>query len=740
MVPMKHIPKINIVFLFFIVCTAILSGQTTHFISNGVSIPASDTIRALVIFAEIDFSKGPCPSNMPENMPGEWGRDWSGKTRLPKNSSQFLDPEVPLDKNFKGTITHYYHEASFGNYVIIGDYVPEVISVPCYMARPGDTHVGIVFSIMDTLFKDTTIYTKNGYHLRQFDNWTVGQEGLPKLKKPDGYIDLVYVIWRNNRFLSGLNTGDNSGYGINNIRTGKLKNTKGSQIITSYNNSGGGYGGFHITIAEHLHGIFGGNNWHSGGGRGVHTFIATPYNYSCTAQLVATMFAVCGWDRWMMNWKNPEKKFLISAYNDKNQEVNTETVTQENLPDGGIFYLRDHVSTGDAIRIKLPHIDWQKEGDVKNQYLWIEYRELKTKFDEYYNPGCVDDADGKYPYGVPGMYCYIQVGKDMKEGNSDIHTSRMSHPNGLASWLLPFTAEGNYDFEYRYDLKSDGGPWCGSWNNRSLPIDKSGSLENPFTGYSDLFAYVDDNRDGKLYNGEKYQPGLSEVVRDSLVWKYQQSGDYEDAYSLKTNKTKIGISTNPAAVPVYTHASDFEFKRFYFKKNDPKSSFENRTIHLNGLSVELLSEDEIVNGEKAIKVRIRWDDYTINKDVRWCGNILLYPHVKDTTQPSLIVEKNKTVLLDRSYTPTQINAYPVLDSSQIWLSDTTVFQAISGSVILLKPRAKIILENGSRLYLNSGSTLIMGKKSRIIVKRGAALIKQNGSKLIKSTGARIIEK
>lgn len=736
---MIHKSNINIVFLFFIVRAALISGQTTYSISNGVNIPASDTLRALVIFAEIDFADGQCPGKMPENMPGNWGHNMNGKTLLPEIASRFLDPEVPLDGQFNGTISKYYHEASFGNYVIIGDYIPEVIRVPCSKARAGDTHVGILFSIMDTLFKDTTIYTKNGYQLQQFDNWTLGQQGLPKIKKPDGYIDLVYVIWRNNRFLSGLNTGDNSGYGINNISTGKLKNTKGTQIITSFNNSSGGDGGFHITIAEHLHGIFGGNNWHSGGGRGVHTFIATPFNYSCTGQLVATMYAVCGWDRWMMKWQNPNKKHLVSAYNEQFQEVNTEGYSVKSNPTGGIYYLRDHVSTGDAIQIKLPHLNWQKDGDIKNQYLWIEYRALRTKFDSYYVEACADNDDGKYPNGVPGIYCYIQVGKDIRDGNKDIYSSSISHPNGLASWLLPFTAEGNFDFNYRFDKVSEGGGWCGSWNNRSIPIEKATSLENPFTGYSDLFSFIDSNQDGKLYNGDNYQPGLSEVVNDSLIWPYQQGGDYEDAYSLSTNKTRISIATNPAPVPVYTHASDFEYKKFYFQAGSLTSSFENRTIHLNGLSIELLSEHEKMKGEDAIKVRIRWDDYLVDNNVRWCGNIWLHPNVQDSLIPSLVLEKGKSILLDRSLTPTQIAAFPTADSSQLWLSDTTFFQALPGSVMMLKPHSKIILDNGSRLILNNGSTLIMGKKSRIIVKDGAILVQMPGSKIIRNIGSRIID-
>jgi len=736
---MFQFPKINILTLFFIVqglCSPKITAQNA--IRNGISLPASDTLWGLVVFAEVDYSQGPCPKDLTDPYNSNWPKRLNGTTGLPPMADKYFDQYIGGE--FGGYITEYYHQASFGSYVLLGDYLPDVVSVPCNMIRPGGDGLDQVLTLLDTLGDDTTLYTRHGYSLRHFDGWTMTPAGIPKIKKPDGKADLIYIIWRNNRFVAGYNTTDNSGYGVSPTAGKKFKNMKGVNNVTSYLSAFSNNAGFHITIAEHLHGIYGGNHWHTGGGRGVHTFLCTPLNYGVTAQLAATMQAVCGWDRWMMNWKNPGKKFQVSAYDASGQETDTENFSVSTFPEGGDFLLRDHVTTGDAIRIRLPYIDWQKEGDVKNQYLWLEFHELKTRYDKYYVESCADNNDGAFPNGTPGLYAYIQVGKDVREGGPEIHSPRPSHPNGLASWLYPLTAEGNYDFTYRWDKKHPGAMICGSWNNPSLPVDKTQSEPNPFTGYSDLYRFEDTNFDGKLYQDDNLQPGLSVMLGDSVWFNYHAAGDWMDAFSFATGKYKLSVATNPAPVPVYTYAYDLEQNRPYFKKDSKESSYENRTIWLNGLSIEILDEQSQVNGSPALRLRIRWDDYLVNESVRWCGNIKLSPNITDATKPSLVLDKRRQILLDRGRSPTQHLAYPFPDTTEIWFTDTTVFTVLSGSVIEMGERSSVILQNGSRLILESGSRLSMEPGARIVVNRGCSLEIRNGAVIDRKKNARIIYK
>jgi len=721
-------------FLIFIFQHRFLLGQLS--IHHGVSLPASDTIRALIIFCEVDYSKGPCPKDLPDEFTGQWTRNPDGTRGLPANAGVYLDYEIQGTP--KGYITGYYHEASFGKYVLLGDYLSEVIQVPCHQIRHG-LNLDQVLHIVDEKYQGKDLLTAHGYKLTDFDKWSETPQGVPKPKISDGKVDLVYLIWRNNRFLNGYNTWDNSGYGVTPIRGIPFCGMKGVNTAASFNNSWGDVHGFYITIAEHLHAIFGGNHWHSGGGRGIHTFLCIPYNYGVTGQLEATMQAVCAWDRWMMRWQNPQKKYLISCLDSSLREINTENFTLDSFPKGGKFILRDHVKTGDAIRIKLPFIDWKKEGDVKNQYLWLEYRSFKTRFDKYIS-GDVSPCEDFYPdapLGTAGLYAYIQVGKDQREGK-DIYTSRPQHPNGLASWLLPLTAEGNFDYAYRYDKQPTPHPGCGSWGNTCLPFDLSASKPNPFTGHSDLFRFTDSNEDGVLYQGDDLQPGLCDLIGDTVLYNYHRNGDKDDAFCKRNGKTKLYIASNPAPVPVYTYATDFESNRFYYKENDAKSSFENRIIWLNGLSIEILRENISVNGESAIEVLIRWDDYTVDQSVRWCGDIRLSPHVFNQQKPSLIVASGKKILLDRSESPTYHIQRGQKPQGGYWMADKTKFTAINGSMIVLEKKAIVELKNESEWIMEAGSKLYMNRGSKIIIHQGSKFIVQPGAEIIRLKGAKII--
>ncbi len=724
-------------FLLFLFLFSFQNIFGQYAIRNGVSIPASDTLRVFVIFAEVDFSQGPCPNNLPDNLNGSWPKDSQGKTHLPLDANTFFDAELKQGQQPKGFITDYYHSASFGKYVLLGDYFPEVITVPCSKMRIGDNGVNTVLKMLDTLKSaDGTLRTQNGYALKDFDLWTPTENGLPKLKSPDGRIDLLYIIWKNNRFLTSANTQGSAGYGVNVSKGVPFKNMLGTNNIASFNASGSGQAAYNITIAEHLHGIFGGNHWHSAGGRGAHTFLATPNSYGLTGQHPATMQAVSGWDRWMMHWKASDKKYLTSAYDLNGNEIETDTISIKTFPHGGTFILRDFVSTGDALRIKLPHIDWQKNGDVKNQYLWIENRQLKTRFDEFISGPCANSDGGNYPRGTPGMYAYIQVGKDKRDGEKDIYSGANEHPNGLASPFFPLSAEGNFDFYYDWN-RIQQGQWIDcNWNNTNLPVNKKKSLPNPFTGFSDLYRYIDSNHDGVLYSGDKLQAGLSEVHGDTVIHNYNLSGDWLDAFSSETGCRKISVSTNPAPVPVYTYTTNYEYSSFNLDNGKP-SSYENRVIWLNGLSVEIIDENK-ENG--TITVQIRWDNYEINDDVRWCGNMVLNPNDFDVSKPSLVLKKGNKILLERGISP-QFHKALEKDKNGEWLfTDPTVFTCLKDSYFYLEPKSQLVLDNNSKIVLKSGAKLIASAKSKILVKPGSELVIEDGAQLILEAKAKIIRK
>ncbi|MBA3900994.1 MAG: hypothetical protein H0X62_12440, partial [Bacteroidetes bacterium] len=551
---------------FSILISAYASGQTLK-ISNGVSITAKGEIKVFLVFAEIDYANGPCPCNdLPDELTPQ--SNWpvvDGVTQVPKDAHTYFNPNMAIYKRDPAFITDLYYESSFGRYKVFGDYFPKVITIPCIEYKGGDGVNHVLKKLDEEKSVNGTLLTRYGLTLKDFDQWTPTQPGLAKVNQPDGKIDILYIIWKNNRFLNGCHAKGYEGYGLSASKGIEFKDMKGINTRSSFNAVGSAPGGYNVTLYEYMHGIFGGNHWHSGGGAGNHTFIAVPANYGLTAQSGRTMNSSSAWDRWMMDYKHEKKKFLISAIDAlTTEETNTELINIQEHPLGGTFIMRDYVTTGDAIRIKLPFIDYDKNG-IKNQYLWLENRNMKSKFENYTEAGCADY--GKYRNGTPGIYAYIQVGKDVKEGESNIYShSPYSLPNALGSFILPFTAEGNFDFCYRFDLKQEPDGFCGNWGNPNIPIDKSCSMPNPFTGFSDLFQVIDKSADGILHNNDVLKIGLSEDVpsasdcnndlrEGNVCHNYNCNGDWEDAFGFATGKTKISISSNPAPVPVYTFLS-----------------------------------------------------------------------------------------------------------------------------------------------------------------------------------------
>ncbi len=384
--------------------------------------------------------------------------------------------------------------------------------------------------------------------------------GLLKQANSNTRIDALIILWRENpSFGSGP-----AGHGLqvfNSFRDYQIGPFSGIDNVGGFSVSSASIGNLEFIIQEYMHVMFGGNNWHSAGGAGNHAFVVNPRTYGLTAQS-QSMFAVSGWDRQHLDWKNPNKTYVTSALNEQGNEVPTDSLSIHNLPNGGTFVLRDHVPTGDAIQIKLPHIEWKETGDVKNQYLWLENRRMETQFDEWYSLDCADNNNGQFPRGTPGIYAYVQAGKDVREGNySDIWSGSQDHRNGLASWIKPLPAEGNFDFHYREDLEHNCG-WPGGccYGHDVVPDDKyHGNMQpNPFTGHNDLFQAYDYDGDGVLYStGDmSVELGLAQVDptdSEGSIYTQHRTGDWMDAFSSATGSTELSLSTNPAPVGLYIY-------------------------------------------------------------------------------------------------------------------------------------------------------------------------------------------
>lgn len=674
---------------------ATLFGQTLS-TEEGFLLPTRDTVYILVVFAEVDYSA--CGEDPHVKQYGfNWPVGLGGEAQVPADADSLLDAWCSASETPKGIITRIYAEASFGQFVVLGDYLPEVVRVPCKaLPARGTQSLYEEVALVARHWPAGLTHTARGLPLSYFDRWQLlpQRAGRPKLRAPVGdpsykpRLDVLFIVWRNLAYRLDARPPFPCNYGfglwICDYREAVGPFTGGIETASSYTTCHTAKGGSVGFLAEFFHGLYGGNHWHTAGGAGLHTFPFLPVCRGLSVQGGRPIYAV-GYDRWLMGWKASHKTYLLSALDENGREVPTD-LQQPSAPLVQRFWLRDFLTTGDVIRIRLPYTE--KGGPAaKNQYLWLENRRFLAT-ESWGLPGmpCSDTLPaGKV--GFPGLYAYIQVGKDEKTG-PDIYTANPAHPNGLGSWLFSLSAEGNYDFYLRHTPHG----WA---------IDKAYSLPNPFTGMNDLYVAHDADTNGQVTPAEATGLGWVEWKGDSACISAASAGDSEDPFTLY-GYTTLSLETNPAPVPVYTLLSAEGYRSATRQQPAP---YDNRTIWLNGLCIQLLRERE----DGALLVEIRWDVFTVRRAVRWCGRIHLSPNPFSAEAPALLIKG--TVLLDRSLSPTY-GVAQAYDSTEkrFWYSDTTLLIVEKGATLHIAKGGKLILRRGSRLVIESGAQ-VTGKGS-----------------------------
>jgi hypothetical protein len=84
---------------------------------NGWYLPAKGKIRVLVVFLEVEYDKNPDRQTY---------QAWP-KGKVPEEAASMFD--ALESENPQGKITRYFHESSFGEYQVLGDYLPEIITI-----------------------------------------------------------------------------------------------------------------------------------------------------------------------------------------------------------------------------------------------------------------------------------------------------------------------------------------------------------------------------------------------------------------------------------------------------------------------------------------------------------------------------------------------------------------------------------------------------------------------------------
>jgi hypothetical protein len=707
---------------------------------NGYALPVQGDIRMLVAFAEVNFL--PCGGGSTQ---GAFAHANWPEGQLPLDKDQYLD--VTIQGTPSAYLTDYYYQMSFGRYRVTGDYFAGIVTLDC--RNPHND-----LAVIQALNARPPWITAHGLSVTKFDEWTLTSPGQPKLNQPDGLIDVFMIVWRNYDPYAAVEcAGCFSGYMPTTSMPGRIGPMTGFDRLASFEAWGSGRPGWGVFIHEYMHALFGGNNWHIGDGADVGSFHSTQSPWGMTAHSPAPSNVANGWDRDHLGWSPADKRHTISALNRWRREEPSD-ISIASHPAGALFLLRDFVETGDAVRIKLPHLAWE-EFAPKNQYLWLENHQIRSRFDSNF------PLHPCQPGWTPGMYAYVQVGKDT--GATDINHDGVVdatdlfpdsvfdwYPNALGSWLLPLSADGRRDWLYRLDKATPGDPYmpC-QWDNAAMPVEIAMSLPNPFTGYSDLFFSADVDAmlagpgsaggtlipfgNGLLHSGEPRHV-LAEVVNEAVV--RQLGRPDRQAFSARNGYTKLSLATNPAPVPVYTLRSGAGYATPYLGAIE---EWENRTIWLNGLSVEILEEN--ADGRGAMLVRVRWDETLVDHDVRWTGQIVLQNDADDPwhRQSKIVVDASKHVYLDRGLSPTREAAAPNAEfvfpfgRASVYPSGLrqeygrlftapTVFTMKNGTKIHLRRNARLWVQNGSTFQVEVGAQVQLEPGAKILAGAGGGIL------------------
>lgn len=222
------------------------------------------TVRVLLVFAEVVYT---CTIPDPTGPAGTAGWPahqlpaWANNT---DPSLNLFDHASPQGAQF----TQYYRDASSGDFTVLGDYLVAPGTIPIFQvpSATGKVYASDAVAAVNAAL-GTTIATGHGYNsIDDFDKWTIGDyydlNNGPGFSKADPNpenprkFDHVMIIWRNSMgndgtgFANHGSPGTLLGYGVNTY------------------SMFGAYNSMPLNIARHEFGhlLYGGNNFHTGGG------------------------------------------------------------------------------------------------------------------------------------------------------------------------------------------------------------------------------------------------------------------------------------------------------------------------------------------------------------------------------------------------------------------------------------------------------------------------------------------
>ena len=690
-----------ILLLVFIVFSTLSFSQKNSW--DGWRVAPRGEIRMLNFFVNIIYDVNPDKEKQFAKV-SDWNTvQLEGINQNPPNYlRKLLDTEYD-NKNLYGCITRLYGESSFNELKITGDFVVVNIKESRVLKLGAFNENNIEHATIMFINEQGGLQTMYGHNdIAYYDFANKGEVGF------------VEFFFRN---ITAEYGGDNVGNGY--FSTSILRREKILIAGKYYPFSGIGtaqcVGTRDISINptgivqhEISHSFFGPNSFHTSGGNHRRSgeympFLGIQGGYGLMGGAGSGLVSCNGYERWRMHWlhesNRTDKNWWIVARDQNDNPINAD-ISKEKGPQ--TFILRDFVTYGDAIRIKLPYKDSEK---ASNQYIWIENHQSglngKLDFLQYSN-----ESECR-PQNVAGVYMYYQVGRDILSGTQTEVFFSNERDN-----LRVIPAEGYWNYEKR---KADTAfnMRCISWTDQYDYYSRED--ENPFGGGHDqerMFFPTDENEIlSTTFEKAVGRKTIGRHIIDSLAG----SGDARDMFC---SHTKLNMGTNPSTCNTKTYYTSITQSKCEYKS---QSARNNQTTYLTGLCIEITP---MANGN--YKIDIRWDDYEITNDAIWTGKIAL-------KEKAFLAEK-KEILLTQNKMPAQA----IRDSVSHYFAKPTELICENGSEFIQKNNSSMNIENQSTLILEGGSTYKLEGKSKLKIDKTSKLVL--GGTLIIGDGAQVIIK
>lgn len=642
--------------------TAIVGQQRTQFYApNGLVHSPKGHLHILVIivrFANFDPMRG--------------NEVWPDSDRLPEMArglnNQLLSSS-PYEVG-KGTgpmnLSEFYYEMSGGKFILTGDIFP--VQVPVSFDGITKRNVHSRQTLVNKYAVQWIAKRYPDFDWSRYDNRT----NHPRYaydngsSAPDSVIDYVLFMHR----LPG-----SGGVG-----------TSGNHAIegTPFRISGGHTSGRSYSDAPHnwehfkhelAHNLFSAPHYNGANGTDGDKYYVQR-GWGLMSDTFSPFFCASAWERWWLGWFDPK------------------TVTEP-----GTYLLRDFVTTGDALRVRLPGTD---------QYLWLENHQKISPWDErqFYTKF----EEKGHPVTSKGIYGYVaaSAASDRNRASLQIfkpgHCNIFKYINGQGLWdFIPTEQESPTEF------------FQARVNRRSKP--------NPIAGINDLQSLRwDYNDDGVIQVGMTHGNVGKKQGESHYIWAEEIDGQPKTTYNLLGDERDAYLPGQELSLSGTQPVLNYPVYKLRAQRFEP--------FILNGLRLRIQQSEE----PGVLAIQVDFDDWEIRENKRWCGNIIL-PDSANTT--FLTIAEKATLTLDLGGTCDRIKPHPETGT----FTNPTVFTVEDGRGIRLASGSSLIIDNFSELHFNGKSRLVIEKGAKVIVRGEGKLMMNDDSLLImKKKGRILVEK